>query len=518
MPAFPSILEPVPPQFLRDAALLKHESAFFDRLRIYWRPQVRILMVTDGSGSFNHTDAFGLGRAIDIMKADPWYWVRFVITTAHRGYPLDEDAYPGLTLHKNFNFAAPPAGLELDKFDEIWLFGVQSEGFNQLGAPEIAALTAYMNAGGGVFATGDHSTLGASLCGDLPRVNKMRKWRNAGPAGMPPPQSGPNRHDTLRIGMTPGYQFDDQSDGTPQPIHPKRYYDPFNFVAFRQRWRPHPVLCGRDGIIDVLPDHMHEGEIVVPAALDPAEFPGGVAPEVIATAAVLSHQTPPSDFSFSTPKEFGVLGAYNGHLASVGRIVVDATWHHWFNINLVGFADGDAGYEKIKNYFWNVGLWLAPTGKQTEMFNAAVYGLPYVFPFRETILHEVDLVWLGFSGVDAIGRRASQCIATEWVITHLDPKIHELLRYRPLPPNPPDPPFDAFEFVREFALGGALREVMARVNPQDPPREPLAPKEVAALVKKGAAQGLAELYKYHAERRRRGDEALHLLRESIAEK
>jgi hypothetical protein len=33
---------------------------------------------------------------------------------------------------------------------------------------------------------------------------------------------------------------------------------------------------------------------------------------------------------------FGTVGVYDGHQANVGRIAVDSTWHHFFDINLIG--------------------------------------------------------------------------------------------------------------------------------------------------------------------------------------
>jgi hypothetical protein len=477
-----------------DEALLRNEIETMKRLEpiFPFRPRVRILIVTDGSGSFDSTLSFGLGRVINEMNNDPWWWVRFEIVTAHR---RNDATFAATATHKNFRFDAPPAGVALNNFDQIWLIGVEGSQATKISPAEVTALTDYMNSGRGVFATGDHAELGASLCGELPRVNKMRRWWASGPAGAPPPSGGPTRHDTLRAGATAGFQFNDQSDDTPQIIAPKRYYNPFDFSVIRRRWRPHPVLCGRNGIIDVLPDHMHEGWIVEPTAAaiaaSPAEWPGGVGPEIIAHATVIPHST---DGSPVTGKTFGVLGAYNGHPQGVGRIVVDATWHHWFNINLVGFNTASAHYDRIRNFFWNVGLWLAPAAKQTAMFNAAVYGLPWLQPFNE-LNSQLDVIALGFAGVDAIGRRASQCVATDWLIDLLPIKLREVYRYRPFPPNPPDPPFRPLEFLREFALGGALREVMRAFGPDNIPKEAPAEKEVEAIIQRGAAAGLEELIK-----------------------
>jgi hypothetical protein len=466
-----------------DQVLLRHELDVARLRPHWWRPKVRILVVTDGSGSFDETESFGLGMAIAELRNDPWWWVRFEVVTAHRSSGAVAD-------HTSFRFDTPP--VPLADFDQIWLFGV-------LRAPamppaEVAALRSFMDGGGGVFATGDHEDLGAALSGDLPRINAMRRWRSGGPAGSPPPQSGPNRHDTTRVGDTAGYQFDDQSDNTPQRILPTRYYDPFRFSPFLQRWRPHPVLCGRNGLLDVLPDHMHEGECVAPTAsavaADPALWPGGVRPEVIARARVEEH-TNTDGHGFVAGRTFGVLSAYDGHLAGVGRIVTDATWHHWFNINLIGFVRSSAHYDKIRNYFWNVALWLAPEPKQDELFHASVYGLLWLQPFNELLVERRGpQLALGFSGVDALNRRASRCIVNDWVLAKLPALMRKELFRRPLPE--PDPlPFSAgLETVREQVVGAILASLREQFDPFDPPAGPPDKDLVAKLVSRGVSQAL----------------------------
>src|SRR4029079_15929328 len=89
------------------------------------------------------------------------------------------------------------------------------------------------------------------------------------------------------------------------------------------------------------------------------------------------------------PRTFGILGAYNGHLANVGRVFVDATWHHWFDENLTGrqsyldsdpdnpenpkwqgflaSAQGRAHYYRIQEFHRNVVMWLAPKSVQLCM-------------------------------------------------------------------------------------------------------------------------------------------------------
>ena len=72
-----------------------------------------------------------------------------------------------------------------------------------------------------------------------------------------------------------------------------------------------------------------------------------------------------------------MIGAYDGHLTNVGRIVVESTWHHYVNINLNGTGSANlpngiptdglyengvptAEYEQIMQYFQNIVGWLEP--------------------------------------------------------------------------------------------------------------------------------------------------------------
>jgi hypothetical protein len=82
------------------------------------------------------------------------------------------------------------------------------------------------------------------------------------------------------------------------------------------------------------------------------------------------------------PHSFGAISAYDGDPAHVGRIVCDATWHHFVNINLNGagstpepsasvprpglYAGGlpTPEYRKIQTYYLNTARWLAPRGRR----------------------------------------------------------------------------------------------------------------------------------------------------------
>ncbi|MGC4001184.1 MAG: hypothetical protein QM767_28470 [Anaeromyxobacter sp.] len=470
---------------IREKELFDLETRELTRLDWLLRPvPTKILIVTDGGGSFDSVASFGLGRAITAMRTDPWWWVRFDITTAHRtsGARFEDAAVPH---HDNFHFDSPPVALS--SFDQIWLFGVTGA-FDALPLGELAALRAFMDGGGGVLAMGDHADLGAGLCSELPRVKEMRRWKSGGPAGAPPPQSGVNRHDTCREGPSAGFQFNDQSDEVPQKIVPRLYHvwSPFVFI---DRRRPHPVLCGRTGVIDILPDHMHEGEIVAPASVaGNADWPGGQGPEVIAWADVIPH-TNTDGFGPVNGKRFGVLGAYEGHAQGVGRIVVDATWHHWFNINLLGFPAG-ATVDRIHNYYWNVGLWLSRSATISAMAYRAAHGLIFTPPFRE-LTADAPILVLGGAAVDALGRRASQCTVSQFVHGFYDRALQEAVR---LPiPQPDPPPFRGPYLHEQFALGGVMKVLLEKFSPLQRPARAPEEKELQRLVQEGVRQGWKEM-------------------------
>jgi hypothetical protein len=74
-------------------------------------------------------------------------------------------------------------------------------------------------------------------------------------------------------------------------------------------------------------------------------------------------------------KRFGLVSAYDGTPANVGRVVCDSTWHHWLSMNLIGIDTEDAGaYRKMQSYYRNVGLWLAGPAQRRSMLVAGVWG------------------------------------------------------------------------------------------------------------------------------------------------
>ena len=388
----------------------------------------------DAGGDFSRD--FHLGEFVRCLSDTSWVGFDLRIVKAHRS-PAGHEGFTEAQIKADrgadvigFRFDQPftidRREFTLSDFDVVMFFSLAFNDPDPALAPEAEAIARFMEDGGGFFGTGDHFFLGAPLLGLVPRVRSMRRWWSVtGPNGEPaaPPPFGSTRIDTTRAGADGVTNFEDQSDDVPQEIKPKLY--PSGYFFGRIRMLPHPLLCSPDGRITVLPDHMHEGLCEVPDNLaartftldgaevreypdyTPADAPAGyvpqpLAPEVVATGTVLEGVTSPEldpahhgDDIPAEGQEFGVIGAWDGHRVGRGRVVVDSTWHHFFDINLSGDrhledndlpdgqrqmlfgffvpgADGtrelnDAG-RMIMAYFRNLIYWLIPAGRRALTF------------------------------------------------------------------------------------------------------------------------------------------------------
>ncbi|MES2670936.1 MAG: hypothetical protein V4673_11025 [Pseudomonadota bacterium] len=338
----------------------------------------KILMVADSSLNFG-TAGFGLSEFVQIVRN-----AGHTVTTAHRS-----GSGAGLSIPGNYNFATAATAVTTANYDQIWLFAFSTTALQVAEQQQIAQ---FMRNGGGMFATGDHDTIGAGMGANLPRIRSMRDWSSI-------PMATVDRHDTvLEHGADGIKQFNDQADAIPQRMFPVFFSnggDPF--VA--STWAVHPVLRHSSGAVDYLPDHPHESRCLAPTPVAgnfagveewPAPTSGGarIAPAVVAVSisagrfivsgAPTATGTKPPVY----PRSFGAISAYNGDPAGAGRIVCDATWHHFVNINLNGSGAGNdpttglprtglyAGgvptpeYLKIRTYYLNTVRWLAPIGRR----------------------------------------------------------------------------------------------------------------------------------------------------------
>jgi hypothetical protein len=339
---------------------------------------------------------------------------------------------------------------------------------------------------------------------------------------------------------------------------------------------PHPLLCGPSGVIRVLPDHMHEGRCQVPEDLTKTftidgqtsdEYPlhqgARVSPEVVAWGRV---RTRTNDPNFDDPTEdiresdtdivgdsFPVIVAYNGHRAKVGRVVVDATFHHFVNVNVTGvksdFAsepdpvdavkalgflaspEGQAHYAQIKAYWRNIARWICrPSAIKGALWDALVdlaldvrlkQGRP---KGRVESVATRHLVRYGASAYALLARRTSPCTVFSWVldIAIADP-LSYLLSYTAyikltLPDPPPDGlrlrealQVDKLELV-QFALGGIMLELTQPEQRRRLLAGALPAERGIALAQRGAMAGLRRGL---AEQAARMDSTLTALKRTI---
>ncbi|MEM1147584.1 MAG: hypothetical protein AAGH49_07315 [Pseudomonadota bacterium] len=462
------------------------------------RPKVKILVVVDTSVGLS--GGFGIGKAVSLIRANVDSYVRFDVDQADLGRKrslLQVNAAPGPTQPKyeNFRFSSRVNGrFVINDYDQIWCFGfaptLHSGGSDTqvTGSPyaatdnDMAVLTDWMNKGGGVFATGDHYVLGAAMAYQIPRVRNMRRWTIA--EGVPP-ISGPARFDTHQPADSdqdpkvkdppdeiPGSA---QTDNVPQPVEWKRY-PLFSASIFQRRFRPHPVLCGGElGVIDVFPDHAHEGwlyeddDVNLNATYEFGDVSGdefpeidGVRPrpEIIGWANTLADPPHNHDKGPTPARRFGLVGIYDGDPIDYGRVVVDSTWHHWMDLNLNGLEaeSPNTEFQKIARYFRNVAVWLSRKRQRSQMLNYSTFWASILAENVQDVNTARPVNWLGGSGIDVIGRVASDCLVRDWINIFIPPRLRYPILNRPVLPDPclSCPPID---FLQEAIANGVLREM-----------------------------------------------------------
>jgi len=481
---------------------------------------INVLIVGDGRLRYDNSDGkkfnddYSLSLMIEGLKQKSGPLIRLSTTTAYRSpkehirKPSDPDGPDsngeGADI-ANFKFKCTDLA---DKYDEVWILGDQSETLKdgkpeivttQLTACELCALQEFMDGGGGVFATGDHESLGASINAYVPRVRAMRVWRD-GPGTKPD-----TRYNTLQ--PTDVNPNGSEADTFPQQIIPTRYK---GFV--------HPLLDGPTGNVDVLPDHIHEGKCLDKISEpDLDDFPGKGNPLPIVVALSNRNQLGPE-------KRFPAIGAYDGHLAGVGRVVVDASFHHFVKQNLklylpkpaanpvsnsANVTAGEANYEKIKTYHQNIAIWLARPKNQRDMFMRALWEVRWRSRVRGRLLmgavdasklkpeENADFLFaLGSDGMDGLIQLIPRSFALLWAIQTfkhlLGGDVLSSVLYPWLQGNEGLPPPGASVSDDEILamIGGVMIELAFRFP--KPPEKVIdtLPQELESITLEGALIGL----------------------------
>jgi hypothetical protein len=139
-----------------------------------------------------------------------------------------------------------------------------------------------------------------------------------------------------------------------------------------------------------LPDHAHEGAVKLPENLVHKDTDGRLVWPIISSV-----QPQPEvvawGINYASPLTFArrvpLVVAYDGHAVRVGNIVAHSTWHHFTNVNLVGFLDGataTATLRRIGEYYANIANYLDnPFTTRIRFFDNIVRGIKFRSPVSD---------------------------------------------------------------------------------------------------------------------------------------
>ena len=455
------------------------------------RPTIKILLYTDDPNVISQgTNLLGLSSMIDRLKAHPPAFADLSVKWVSRS--SDSQHHADNKLNVVMAREIEETG---EAFDEIWFFGLHqanTERFSlgvfrggpesELDSREVEALEKWMkiengSGGGGVLMTGDHNNpvppnllrstngrsartletpellgLGRALGRWVPRAGALRKWE-----GSPSSQSN-NSLNTLA-------STDFQTDRVPQELIHHRVNAAGELDSQGQ---PHPLFFYQPrSFINVFPDHRHEGELVIPDLSNEDVWPAG--PTGQPKPCVVASGTDRRD-----GKRIDLVTAYDGDRAGVGRIVADSSWHHYVNINLMGFphpAAANSNSDKIGQFYGNLAVWLAPKHKRRQMAQAMYLELA---DFTQMLEPQCELTHTGEVAYSLLERAASPC------------ETHELLRV--FESDQTAPGFSDKKSVnrvgaKKQALGavlGAYHQARIRAERATGPMESLNPAEIVS--------------------------------------
>lgn len=333
------------------------------------KPKIRILFYTDLVG-LSGNNGFSLGILRQVILENQPFFAEFEVDLINR--------------HDGGHAVNKLTPEVLGRYEQVWFFGflqcnMPGEPENELVDAEVGALRNWMDAGGGVLITGDHSdprppqadpsladylNLGRALGHRVPRAGELRVWNDR------PDSSIEFSHNT--------HQPDPWGNDVNMPI--PNDLDPYPQELILRKWsgRPHALFQGRRGPITVFPDHMHEGQLLIPEQYPAEVWPSGRAgqpkPEIVARGT-----------DKRNGEVYGVTSVYDGAAAGVGRIVADSTWHHYFDINLWGFQKGGEVLNRLTEYYVNLTLWLTPKPAKQEMNAQLLYWLSNSLNIRAVV-------------------------------------------------------------------------------------------------------------------------------------
>lgn len=405
-------------------------------------PTIKILLYADDpNGIRPGNDTSDLATMIEHLCAHQPAFARFEVTWLSRN---------SRTSDNKLN----PERLKL--YDEIWFFGIHQLN-NEPDAPEselteheVRALTDWMKIdekGGGILMTGDHAEprpkgtpgqnplcpdssnenllgLGRALGRCVPRAGLLRKWEGS-PTSTPPKDRFNTQ--TPVTGHDPG-GGELQTDRFPMLLLLSRFDAAGNPSS---TGAPHPLFFYPQGtFIQVFPDHVHEGAVIIPESFDEKVWPKGKIvwpkPQVVAQG-----------LDYQNATVGNILAAYDGDPASVGRVVADSTWHHYMNENLENFRPGTpvgSDADQIGQFYGNLALWLAPFDKRRQMAHVMFAWLASRLSVREesgmamgdaNVPSAEQIARIGQAAYSALLRVASPCEVHELLSASLPPEYRD---------------------------------------------------------------------------------------------
>ena len=267
--------------------------------------------------------------------------------------------------------------------------------------------------------------LGRALGRCVPRAGLLRKWEGS-PTSNPPADRFNTQ--TPVSGHDPG-GGELQTDEFPMLLLLSRFDAVGNPSSTGAA--AHPLFFyPQGGFIQVFPDHVHEGAVIIPESFDEKVWPKGKSvwpkPQVVARGV---------DYNNGTVGN--ILAAYDGDPAGVGRVVADSTWHHYLNENLDRFRPGTpvGSYaDQIGQFYGNLALWLAPFNKRRDMARVMFGWLASRLSVREELRMAMgdanvptyeQVAGIGRAAYSALLRVASPCEVHELLTASLPPEYRD---------------------------------------------------------------------------------------------
>jgi|GEM_PF-1490702 len=345
--------------------------------------EIKILIYTDVAkiAAKEERELWGVTRLRKILETKTSNFVEFRLSVVNR--------HEGARIGQASTHTKVDEGL-LKDFDQVWFFGFYQNNAdatfgdfgsdkNELGKDEVDALSVRMDKHRlGVLISGDHSNprptgkeddpvstfmcLGKAIGSYVPRAKDLRTWD-----GPPTVKDDETSIDTTAEAR-PMIGTLAEMDRTPQRLAL------YNFAAGTAGYLPHRLFWGMDEngqhkTIDVLPDHPHEGAVVIPESLGPdwppTDEPDGKKKRPMPVIVALGF-----DRRVNVNRAIPVLAAYDGDSHNVGRIVADSSWHHFLNMNLDGLSKAPgpgSEFDLIGQFYRNLAHYLAPLEKRQQI-------------------------------------------------------------------------------------------------------------------------------------------------------